>query len=430
VNAIAPFSAALPDDRLKVVLVAPNVDGTDVGEAYVAFKWAEALAEITDLTVLSFQRPGRSALAAQLPGARVVTWAEPQWAVRNGRLNSMLKPAFPIFARHVRRWMAEAAAQGEHFDIAHQIMPQAPRYATPLRHSTVPYVLGPIGGALDTPSAFRAETGTAPLFTRLRALDGWRLRHDPALRAGYTNAALVLGVAPYVRDVLADVPLQRFESVLELGIDELAPETIRPAIPGQLKLLHVGRAVRTKGLRDVVRAMALLRDRPGITLTSAGGGEEVALCQAEAARLGVANRCTFLGRVPRDEVERLYASHDVFAFPSFREPAGGVLYEAMRWGLPIITAARGGPDSIIDDRCGLRLPVTDPHTYAADVAQAIRSLDDDPALRQRLGRGARAKVRREGLWPMQARALVAHYRGVLNLTDSLLQKKRAEQSSV
>lgn len=420
-NAIAPFSAALSDSRLQLLLIAPNIDGTDVGEAYVAFKWAEALAGITDLTVLSFQRPGRSPLAPQLPGARVVTWAEPHWAVRKGRLNSMLKPAFPVFARHVRRWMAEAKARGEHFDIAHQVMPQAPRYATPLRHSSVPYVLGPVGGALDTPAAFRAETGTAPLFTRLRALDGWRLRHDPALRASYTKAAMVLGVAPYVADILAAVPLARFEAVLELGIDDLAPETLRPTVPGQLKLLHVGRAVRTKGLRDVVRALAHLKDRPGITLTSAGGGEEVDLCRAEAERLGVADRCRFLGRVPRDEVEALYASHDVFAFPSFREPAGGVLYEAMRWGLPVITAARGGPDSIIDDRCGLRLPVTDPQTLAADLAQAVRRLDDDGDLRLRLGHGARAKVGREGLWPQKARALVALYHRALNQTGSLLQ---------
>ena len=420
-NAIAPFSATLSDTRLKVLLIAPNIDGTDVGEAYVAFKWAEALAGITDLTVLSFQRPGRSALGPQLPGARVVTWAEPQWAVRKGRLNSMLKPAFPIFSRHVRRWMAEAKTRGEHFDIAHQVMPQAPRYASPLRHSSVPYVLGPIGGALDTPAAFRAETGTAPLFTRLRALDGWRLRHDPALRASYTRAAMVLGVAPYVQDVLAGVPMARFETVLELGIDALAPETLRPAVPGQLKLLHVGRAVRTKGLRDVVRALAQLKDRPGITLTSAGGGEELALCQAEAERLGVADRCTFLGKVSRDEVEALYASHDVFAFPSFREPAGGVLYEAMRWGLPVITAARGGPDSIIDDRCGYRVPVTDPQTFARDLSLAIRTLDDNPDLRLRLGRGARAKVGREGLWPQKARALVALYRSVLSPAEAVLQ---------
>jgi glycosyltransferase involved in cell wall biosynthesis len=401
-------------------MIAPNIDGTDIGEAYVAHKWAEAVAEITDLTVLSFQRPGRAALEAQLPGARVVTWPEPQWAVRKGRLNSMLKPAFPIFSRHVRRWMAEAAARGEHFDIAHQVMPQAPRYASPLRHSPVPYVLGPIGGALDTPEEFRAETGTAPLFTRLRALDGLRLRHDPALRATYSRAAMVLGVAPYVRDVLSAVPLARFETVLELGIDDLAPETLRPATPGQLKLLHVGRAVRTKGLRDVVRAMARLKDRPGITLTSAGAGEEVDLCRAEAERLGVADRCTFLGRIPREDVEALYASHDIFTFPSFREPAGGVLYEAMRWGLPVITAARGGPDSIIDDRSGLRLPVTDPQTFAADLAQAIRKLDDDPALRLRLGRGARAKVGREGLWPQKARALVEMYHRVLDPVEGQL----------
>lgn len=413
-NAIAPFSAARSDDRLRVLMIAPNIDGTDIGEAYVAFKWAEAVAEITDLTVLSFQRPGRSALDVQLPGARVVTWPEPQWAVRKGRLNSMLKPAFPIFSRHVRRWIAEAQARGEHFDIAHQVMPQAPRYASPLRHSSVPYVLGPIGGALDTPMAFRAETGAAPLFTRLRAMDGWRLRHDPALRASYAKAALVLGVAPYVRDVLSDVPLARFEPVLELGIDDLAPETVRPSAPGQLKLLHVGRTVRTKGQRDLVRALAHLRNRPGITLTTAGDGEDLALCRAEAESLGVADRCTFLGRIPREDVEALYASHDVFAFPSFREAAGGVLYEAMRWGLPVITAARGGPDSIIDDRCGLRIPVTDPQTFAADLAQAIRRLDDDPALRLRLGRGARAKVGREGLWPQKARALVDLYYRVLD----------------
>lgn len=419
-NAIAPFSAATSGDRLRVLMIAPNIDGTDIGEAYVAFKWAEAVAEITDLTVLSFQRPGRAALAAQLPGARVVTWPEPQWAVSKGRLNSMLKPAFPIFSRHVRRWLAEAPARGERFDIAHQVMPQAPRYATPLRHFPVPYVLGPIGGALDTPAAFRAETGAAPLFTRLRALDGIRLRHDPALRASYARAALVLGVAPYVADVLAGLPLARFETVLELGIDDLAPETLRTAVPGQLRLLHVGRTVRTKGQRDVVRALALLKDRPGITLTAAGGGEDLDPCLAEAERLGVADRCRFLGPIPRAEVEALYASHDVFAFPSFREAAGGVLYEAMRWGLPVITAARGGPDSIIDDRSGLRVPVTDPQSFAADIARAIRRLDDDPALRLRLGRGARAKVGREGLWPQKARALVALYRSVLGRAEAPL----------
>ena len=397
---------------MRVLLIAPNIDATEVGEAFVAHRWAEALAHRVDLTVLAFQRPGRPPLASQLPSARVVTWPEPAWALRNERLNAMLKPAWPHFAMLVRRWIAEALAQGERFDIAHQLMPQAARYASPLRHFDIPYVIGPLGGALDTPLAFRTECASAPLFTRLRALDQYRFRHDPWLRASYSRAACVLGVAPYVREVLSDMPLRRFEPVLELGIDEVVPRNARPARPGQLLVLHVGRGVRTKGLRDTVRAIARLRDMPGVTLTSAGVGEEIELCRAEARRLGVAHRVTFLGRVPRAEVETLYASHDAFCFPSFREPAGGVLYEAMRHGLPVVTADRGGPGWIIDDASGMRVPVTDPERYARDIASALRQLADAPALRLRLGEGARAKVRREGLWCAKASAMVALYKDI------------------
>ncbi len=398
---------------MNILLIAPNIDGTDVGEAFVAFKWAEALATRVSLTVLSFERPGRRPLAGQLPGARVVTWAEPGWARRNERLNAMLKPAWPVFARHVRVWLKQALARGELFDAAHQLMPQAARYASPLRNFPVPYVIGPLGGALDTPDAFRDEAaGSAPLFTRLRALDAFRFRHDPWLRASYSGAACVLGVAPYVRDVLADIPLQRFEPMLELGIDDVEPLTPRPLVPGRLRLLHVGRGVRTKGLRDAVRALAQLRDLPQVTLTSAGAGEEIALCQAEAQALGVTDRVTFLGRQPRAAVEDLYLSHDVFLFPSFREPAGGVLYEAMRHGLPVITAARGGPDYIIDDTAGLRLPVTTPKLFAASIATAIRALHVDPQRLAALGVGARAKVLAEGLWPTKADRLLRLYNEV------------------
>ena len=394
---------------MKVLLIAPNIDGTDVGEAFVAFKWAEALSARVSLTVLSFERPGRKSLAAQLPMATVVTWPEPAWARRNERLNAMLKPAWPVFARRVQTWLRQALSRGARFDVAHQLMPQAARYPSPLRHFDLPYIIGPLGGALDTPAPFRSEAGSAPLFTRLRALDAWRFRHDPWLRSSYAGAACVLGVAPYVRDVLSDIPLRRFEPMLELGIDDVEAARPRPLAAGRLKLLHVGRGVRTKGLRDTVRAMAQVRDLPGVTLTSAGGGEEIALCEAEARALGVADRITFLGRQPRERIEELYRTHDVFVFPSFREPAGGVLYEAMRHGLPVITAARGGPDYIIDNTCGLRLPVTTPADFATAIATAIRGLNADPARAGRLGAGARAKVLAEGLWGAKADRMVTLY---------------------
>jgi glycosyltransferase involved in cell wall biosynthesis len=395
---------------MKVLLIAPNIDGTDVGEAYVAYKWAEALSQMVDLTVLSFQRPERLALADQLAKARVVTWNEPDTFRRFERFNAMAKPSYPQFCRNVRAWLANALQNGDTFDVSHQIMPQAARYPIPLRHFPMPYLVGPLGGALSTPESFAKECESDLLVTRLRNLDRFRFRFDPWLRQSYSNAEIVLGVAPYMREVLAVIPLRRFEPVLELGVDEVAPQVTRLASNEKLRLLHVGRGVRTKGLRDAVRALALLSDCPDITLTSAGAGPEIEICKAEAKRLGVADRVRFLGRIPRDRVETLYRDSDVFLFPSFREPAGGVLYEAMRWGLPVITANRGGPKSIVDAGTGIKVDVTDPERFAHDIASAVRRLLQDAELRHRLGEGARNKIAREGVWGDKASALVELYK--------------------
>jgi glycosyltransferase involved in cell wall biosynthesis len=399
--------------RLKVLVVGPSLDGTDLGEVFSIAQLVKALTAQADVTILSSQPPGRALrVADQFPLAEAVhAWHEPAFLRRRfERLNAMAKPSVPMFFAQARRWIARRLAAGGRFDIAHQVLPQAMRYASPLRHFAMPYVVGPLGGGLRTPAPFRGEVGRAPLMTRARAIDGWRLGHDPWLRAGYARAGLVLGVAPYVADALAAVPMRRFEVLLERSHQGRAPDVERQGETGRLELLHVGRVVRTKGLRDMVRAMAHLADLPGVTLTSAGDGEDLAACRAEAERLGVADRIAFLGRVPRAEVDELYARADVFAFPSFREPMGGVLFEALHWGLPVITAARGGPDFVVDDSCGIRVPVTDPERYPRDIAAAVRRLACDPALRRRLGAGARDRIAGFGTWKETAARLIELYR--------------------
>jgi glycosyltransferase involved in cell wall biosynthesis len=399
--------------KLNVILATPYADLTDVGESFVAAKWAEALSPLVNLTVLSLARPDRLPLAQQLPLANVVTWPEPQIFRRHERLNAMLKPGYPVFDRHLRKWLSDQLNTGQRYDIAHLLRPFAPRYASSLRHFDVPYIVGPLGGGLTTPKDFLPETAREPWFVKLRQLDRARLRYDPWLRATYRRAEIVLGVAPYMRDILRDVPISRFHTTMELGIDGLPPKVRRTPMAGHLRLLYVGRMVRTKGLLDVVRALSLLDDLPNITLTAVGVGPDLDAIKAEAVNLGVADRVIFTGQIPRHDVEDLYCSHDVFVFPSIREAAGSVLYEAMRWGLPVVTAARGGPDSIVDDTSGFRLLVTTPTAMAADIAAAVRQLNSDPERRLSMGAGARAKVERQGLWPTKAAEMVSLYESII-----------------
>lgn len=397
--------------RLKVLIVGLLLDGTDIGGTYSSFKWVEALGREADVTLLCLQRPGRTPTSEQLPHIRVVTWDEPAFLDRFERIRGQLKPTWPLFARHARRWISRALLRGEHFDVAHHINPQSMRFRSPLRFFDIPYVIGPLDGSLPTPPGMVGEVKDTS-FVKLRVLDAWRLRYDRALRASYERAEVVLGVAPYVADVLAGLKLKRFETRLERAGEPAGETAWQAPASGELKMLHVGRVVRTKGLRDMVRAMALLRDLPGVTLTSAGDGPDLDACRSEARALGVEDRIDFRGRVPREEVEHLYSTHHLFAFPTFREPMGGVFFEAMRWGLPVVTGDYGGPQAIVDESSGIRVPVTNPDRFPKDIAAVIRKLAGNPSKLAALAEGSRNRMATIGDWSQKARDTVALYREV------------------
>ena len=270
-------------------------------------------------------------------------------------------------------------------------------------------MLGPLAGSLNTPSGFESECRSAAWFTQLRSLDQWRLKRDRVLRQSYSGASALLGVAPYVGELLAPARPQRFEVISELGIDNLAPPQVRNRKPGALRMVHVGRGVRTKGLRDAIRAIALLPAELDVQLDVAGRGEEISLCKEEARQLGVDDRVNFRGQIAREEVEELYEQADVFLFPSFREPSGSVIFEALRHGLPVITTDRGGPGHVIDESCGLTVPVHTPEQLAADLAGAIELLARDVDRCNALSEGALRRIETIGLWSNKIQWLAALY---------------------
>ena len=408
------------DKKLHVLAVAPYCDGLDVGEAWCAHQWVRNLAKQADVTLLTLKRRGRTPASEQLPNVTVVEWDEPGATVSFERINSMLKPGYLAFYIRSRKWISAALAKGQKFDIAHQFTPIALRYPSPLNGFSIPYVIGPLGGSLDTPPGFVKECASAAWYTQLRSLDKLRLRHDRILKNSYANAAALLGVAPYVGDLLSTAKPRRFEVISELGVDALAPEVKRHASPEKLRLLHVGRAVRTKGLRDAIRAIALLPEGYDVELVAAGRGEEIEHCRDEAEKLGVSDRVNFVGQIPRAEVENLYASSDAFIFPSFREPSGSVVFEALRHGLPIITANRGGPGHVVDDSCGIKVKVLTPEQMAKDLAAAICQLADDPQLRLQLSQGAYRRIRKIGLWTHKIDWLIGLYGELIEQNSSQL----------
>lgn len=386
---------------MRILLVAPTVNSGDVGEAWVAYQWADLLSQRFDVTLLTYRKRGAPSITEQVPRARVVEWLEPRGLGRFERFNSLLKPGYVAFDLHARKWIKDAARRGEHFDVAHQVVPVAMRYPSPLRVSSVPYIIGPVGGSLDSPPGFRG-IDSGPWYQRLRALDGLRIRHDVSLRRSYERAAVVLGIADYVHDFLSHLTLHRFEVLSETGLVAM-PAADPPQVPATfsdaepLRLLFVGRVIRTKGARDLVAAMAHLRDVP-VELDVVGDGFDATACRELADDLGVAARVRFHGWASKEAVQGFYRESHVFAFPSYREPGGNVVFEAMGHHLPLIVCDRGGPGAAVDSTCAFTLEAHDPDQLARDIASAVRRFVADPSLVTTMGAAARARLETVGLW--------------------------------
>ena len=179
-----------------------------------------------------------------------------------------------------------------------------------------------------------------------------------------------------------------------------------------MRLLFVGRLVRTKGARDAIRALGLVHDLP-VTLDVVGDGFDRAACEAAAAELGLADRVTFHGWLPREQVSGLYQAADAFIFPSYREPGGNVVFEAMAHGLPLIVSDIGGPGNVVDESCGIRIHPVSPDQYALDLAAAIMRLAGDAQLRAALGDGARHRAAEVALWDSRIRQAEGLYAEVM-----------------
>lgn len=396
---------------MQVLLIAPSYDANIPGESWSTYKWVQGVSERCRTVVLTQHRrgwdPGQSPVAAR----QIVNWDEPRLPGLNGRVAWELKPGYAFFYWRARRWIVDAVRRGERFDLVHQISPLALRYPCPARALGVRYVIGPLAGSLDTPPALRATTPERQWYRKLRALDALRLRHDPWLRGSYGGAAAVIGVAPYVRDLVAPCTPHRFELMAETGVDQVARIPKTPPAPGEpLRLLFVGRLIRTKGIIEAIESVAEARRHCTVTLDVLGSGDLQAECDALIARLGLSDIVRLHGRQSRDDVFRWYDRSHVFLFPSYREPSGNVVFEAMGCGLPIIASTVGGPGYLVTPDVGITVAPDSRAAYVQRLADAIVGLARQPQALVARSRAALDRIRQAAYWPTKIDALIALYR--------------------
>ena len=224
------------------------------------------------------------------------------------------------------------------------------------------------------------------VFTAEYSTPEFRARFQQQAREAAQRADLILCVSRFtagqVEEILR-VPADRLR-VVPHGVRMPAGE---PEAEREPLVLHVGAVQKRKNLVRLVGAFERAAPPPWKLVLAGGGGYGAEEVRERIRSSPAAERITWTGWLPDEEIERLYRKASVFAFPSLDEGFGMPVLEAMAHGVPVLGSTRGALPEVFGDAA---LPV-DPFRED-EIAAALDALLRDGALRQRLREAGRARA--------------------------------------
>jgi glycosyltransferase involved in cell wall biosynthesis len=145
------------------------------------------------------------------------------------------------------------------------------------------------------------------------------------------------------------------------------------------RFLYVGRLATEKGLFDLLEAFRRVHGHdPEATLHLAGSGAIEQELRQRTRTLGIESAVKFLGTKTPEEIGGLLMGSTAMILPSYKEPWGLVVNEALSFGCPVVVSDVCGcvPELVRDGVTGYSFPAGDVDALAKAMMSAARLSKD------------------------------------------------------
>lgn len=338
---------------------------------------------------------------------------------RHKKLRKIYPPSYYWF---YKKWQKKAYKLAlelhdkEKFDIIHQLNMvgyREPGYLWKIQN--VPFIWGPIGGFNITPWNMLPSMGVyGTLFYGCRNFINLLQMHTMCrVKKAMQRADAIVAATQDCKEAIKKLYNRDSCIISEVGLVEQGEVVIGKRKNDELlRICWSGQHTPGKSLNLLIETMAKIKNS-NVELHVIGKGRETNRWQTMAESMSVKN-IVWHGWVERSQAIDIMKNAHVFLITSMCDLTSTVLLEALSMGLPVITMDHCGFSNVINENCGIKIPVTFKSQIIDHLGQAIIQLEKNEEYRLKLSKGAILRAK-DFSWEEKTKKLRNIYKQVCRL---------------
>ncbi len=181
-----------------------------------------------------------------------------------------------------------------------------------------------------------------------------------------------------------------------------------------MHLLWVGKIQGLKALPIAIEAVNKLKSKFSVKMSVVGDGPDEVECKNLVKQFGLEKEIIFTGKILNTQVIEMMRNYDLLFFTSLKEGTPHVVLEALSNGLPVLCHDACGHGDIVDETCGMKIPLISFQKSVDEFAEKIEFLFLNQKKFDIFTEGAKECVKRNS-WEYKAKSMVNYYQKVIDL---------------
>lgn len=334
---------------------------------------------------------------------------------RNYFLRRIWPPSYYYFYREWQKKVYELALEldkKEQFDIMHHLNMVGYREPGYLWKIRKPFVWGPLGGLEDVNFKLLLNTDPAGfIFYCARfAVNQLQKRTVPRLkRAASRDKSFLIASTEDDRK-----QIKRYWNRDSALIPEVGQELIPADIPlarsnGEpLRIAWSGEHEARKALNILLKGLRHAPPEFRWQLSILGSGRMTQKWKTLACKYGIDENCIWHNWMQKAAAHEIMRRSHVLCITSIKDLTSTVTMEALSFGLPVICIDHCGFGNVVNESCGIKIPVDYPSKVSSGFMNALLTLYSDETYRVKLANGALKRVTDFG-WEKKAQEITRIY---------------------